>query len=1085
MINLSNEIVFLKSEGELINSSKKIIEKFLGLAVDHERFPSDYNESRNRQKRKRHSFYSIFSSPKMQTLTRRAVELLYILGSNDKANSPTMKQSFHELTGRNASFDADIEGLRVFSRAILIKLWAEGHVLLTPRFNRNGVEVRFPGFLKETDCEIFSNATSHSAPLTVERNGRDVCYTMSWKRVDQIDWDTLWSAIPLFVTYLREEGIKPAFFPLVGLVRAISECNPDAVSPSQSKLLSAYHASQSNISVITPSSQEEYKALSELSSSMRGKRRRGAKERVRIDKRSRGPVLLRSIDDILKPLPTIRPPDISWLKNGWYIGREHVDVEELSRQWVPVITAYYNQVRSEKPRSFKNIRGDLNVLWDYVFCYLPWWLENNSDSKINLPRAIDEFNRVFFWKRVTESDHLPRTAMSMYLARRSKVTVAHFVRSCFDFFDFAIKNRQELTGLYPCSISADFTNPIDKEDSPGSGPRQPSDKLALPFNCIAFIRAYFYFLEEIGTALQGISLDESSRESILKNSKRSWIDLADFGMVSSFDFISEGAKYCCKVDKVPNVFNWHFGDYKAGDGAVKTTVPWLSCLRMLMADFFAGQRVQNFQWLNLDTFDLNYSPQACEYYTLVKLEHDKTLPGRIIRLQTSILEILLKEKNFQLNIYNAPPGYVYYENHVAESHEPFRALFRSPWAVPSKLGSPFSDNAYSQIWLRFLAGVNFHFNETVDVDLRYQFFDIEGDESTSAEEENLDYKKIKTKHTPHSIRNTYITWMLDLVELDILMGQVGHKSVTVTLHYATPGQQHIDQQLELADRAVMASKNMGSGIEILSGSVIKPSHPGSTLSQSVRENLSGAIHDQGMFSVDSENIICKESGLTLLRRLPATSFAIFNHCICPLGGFCPKEVLSVANAPHRCGICPIAVFSIDNAEAIEAQRRKLQRHMESLKAHLEFLKGRNEPNSSIKTIERDLKITGMELLGYSATIHVIRKKLHEASSSEINYLVREPEMLKKAAALTSDYEDVGMRMISRLADANAFPEYATPDYLIQLNRQLRNLSLDSQESAHDPVNIAIEHVRNYVQLHGISLQQLAGRGEIMRLISAE
>ncbi|EGH25962.1 hypothetical protein PSYMO_32900, partial [Pseudomonas amygdali pv. mori str. 301020] len=116
------------------------------------------------------------------------------------------------------------------------------------------------------------------------------------------------------------------------------------------------------------------------------------------------------------------------------------------------------------------------------------------------------------------------------------------------------------------------------------------------------------------------------------------------------------------IDSIPNIYHWWYGDYFVPEAEYKemitSYVPWLSSLRMLAIALFAGQRLQNGQWLDLRTFDKGFESSKIDEFNLCMLHinTDKSGSSRDVVIDGHVMESLFDERRFQTEIYRIPPG---------------------------------------------------------------------------------------------------------------------------------------------------------------------------------------------------------------------------------------------------------------------------------------------------------------------------------------------------------------------------------------------------------------------------------------------
>lgn len=993
-------------------------------------------------------------------ISQEQVQAIFDFSVLSTSNENLERRLFTKITGIEKATIRTIRGFKTPFRALLLCLWRHEYLLLPISFKQGGVSLMVPRLLSHLE-NFFSEVAHAGSSIHLKKNLRCIQFTSNWHTAGKVNFSEAWNAIPE-ISEGRKINPTGKFkytpfknFLLVPWLEQLHWQHPEIVSAKQVNLIQAYSVAVGvsqfgNYNFETPELFEEYynkpknekKTIQVLAHQARVRENEKA---IRLAGKFHSETYFANISIKSRQ-------NFNWLTEGGYIGIPQESTVELSADWVPYLRAYQQKLQDRHLRKShrRALISPLYKLCDYLFAYLPKWRAENPLNSIPIPLRVDDFQAVFFWRRLLAADDprlqalgpLPLTLLEAVKLQHEKAGGKKFVNALYRFFEFCIENRDRFreAGLY--ALDEDFANPISMMDSPGSGPRNTgTDKFILPPFSVGFIRHYVSALDSIGREIRDLCLNQKiSNNTIRELLLGEWISLSVLGLertLTTNSLSKTGETIEITLTSIPNCFTWAWGNYHvtpSSDEQIYTAVPWLSVLRMIAVGLFAGQRLQNSQWLGLD----NYRSQHREgdsYFTSLFLMVDKTYSHRCCRLQRYIMEWLDDEAEFQTQTCTKPPTACFYEDDQNSEYPETRWLFRSTFG---KTDIPFADLVYNKKWVRILRGVQSLWNLIAPDELQYNFVTETAQWPRSRMSGAHHYT---TPHSPHSLRNTYITWMLERgkAEPDEVMRQVGHRNIIQTYHYASGQRPGTDYSMEIADQRIEAFDHELFS-NLMEAKPIKASAPTSVLRSSLSEDKERAMKAQAMISLSDGLIDAKETGYDLIKVALIEDLGFFDTCICVFNGRCTAAVLVITKGPRRCGMCPFAVYALDHLEGINARMRQLLRHIKSLETTIKQLEASGEAEIVLRSYREDKSLSAIECSGYEQVTNLMNAALANAKHDHKQYLIRDPEILNKHPVGLMANDPV-QRIIGDLLDASHFPPFANENYMVNLRRAARVLKL--------------------------------------------
>lgn len=1045
MINTSRVTpIFLDSPDSLERIEDAKSELLQLLEESRGRIPHDWSLSSNLQLRGWYAFHYVAT---MKVSWGKLRPQLFTLATFDKNDMQAAREAYLHLCGHYPVRDEDITGLKTPLKAFFLLLWKKKQVLLPVEFSRKGVDHMLPALYSKTDG-FFTEIAINSQNIALKTLFRDTQFCVNWHEPTDVSFIDIWNSLPELLKSRREDGAaRKNRMMLTPWLGEFARHYPDILSMTQYNTLCKYHDSLSKSqdidnNVETP---ESFLVYVNLTESDRVKYRRDIKLQA-LD--------LKKVTDFESQLKNGSPEEIfASLKNGrrpqgfeWctcdYYNIDPKVYGELMYEWVILFSSYLHVLSRNKLS--KSVRLEqiaaIRLFLDYLFAYLPAWVKCNPKSFIKTIPSIHELDRFIHFVQLDYQDENdddaetqpveftpPKTYYQVLPLRRSSKTLGIMIRRLHMFFEHCKSNARFLYKKHHIKIADDFENPINIDlDVPGSGGRGTTNKIVLPMASIPLARRYMELLNDVGMELRTkiLSGNIASSKDLYQSD---WIDLKAFGLERKIE-VSPNNKETTQgilIEKIPNCFHWKYDTYNTGEFEIKITLPWLSTLRMLMVGLFAGQRIQGAQWLDINNFDKNYNSisNSSSYWVSLFLNTDKTQPLRFICIQRNVMKYLIDEKYFQKNICGSHLDQVFYENDQHSKYKKITPLFRSPF---NGKGLPFADSTYSVTWIKVLKGIQYEYNKIVPKEDNHAFV-ISND------------KGEKAVHTPHALRATWITYMRRYggLEISIIQKQVGHSNALTTNYYMALPADIQEADLEQADRKFM--EQTFSHLATFRSLSVKPSAPNSSLQTAFNQNRTAAKSVHQMTSKSSSFIDTNDkTGLDLIDVLNIGDFSFFDDCTCPFGGNCPRAVMNFTKMARCCGICPYAIFSLDNLPAIQAKIRHLFKKIKSLTASLDLMIKANEPPVHLDEMRDDLAMMSLNMSGYYQTSELLQDLLASYSTRN-TFHVRAPDILKAKLIGKVPLDSPGMNIVTDVIDGAQYPSICGDHYLESVRQLSRRL----------------------------------------------
>lgn len=748
-----------------------------------------------------------------------------------------------------------------------------------------------------------------------------------------------------------------------------------------------------------------------------------------------------------------RPASFDWITDDFYPGRPDIGIQSRFSQWIVMSAIFIAKIeKSKNAKSYREAKINcVRFLFDYVFCYLPHWKELHPDSTFTLPEKISDFERIVHWcddlvddetvrsilktNNIYSDSEAPLTALQLRTLMHSKKLTKIFINTIYDFFEL-VRTHGPALGF----VDGGYANPVNRRlDATGSGGRTSSNKKPFPRDASAVAKAYMHALDTTGIQIRNMILNgEITPENIVRIKSSNWIDLTELGLETTASVRAAKTPMeplTFSVTTIPNIFNWWYGDYFIPDTNREQVytgyIPWLSTVRMLAIGLFAGQRIQNGQWLDHRTFDKYYNQRSIDTFNLCMLyvNTDKSGNSRDVVIDGYVMKSLFDEREFQTEVYTRPPEPVYYENDPLDPNEYglICALFRSPWG---RNDLPFNDGTYSKEWISFCRGLEQIYNSIVDGESHHSFIAI----SDSGRELAV--------HVPHSLRVTWITHMRLYGHLEVTYAakQAGHRLTAgpalMSEYYTVPTAEELLESINLANLRVA-----DSAYEALMGKTPSPSSPDSAIMRGWQEDKQQLIKDQSFRSHQFYLLDSKETGMDLIAT-DGGHPGFHTNCICMRNGDCSEKLLKFTGRARVCSLCDAAVWGIDHLPGINVCMRQAYNKCLQLIDKINQLNEAKLSQSDVEPYHHDLTITRYELASYNEIASQLGKVLDD--DNRHGYISRYRD-LNGAKRHAVDLSNPHHRVIANIIDSEAYPHLTSPNYPYLIERAAKSPDLLSNE----------------------------------------
>jgi hypothetical protein len=797
-----------------------------------------------------------------------------------------------------------------------------------------------------------------------------------------------------------------------------------------------------------------------------------------------------TVESCREYLRTFAGPRTSELRgDGWldapksYPGREHIDVSLLGRNWLKPMTAWLTNRRRRGYETEKDTRATLHLLCDYLFLYLPWWVELHPGAGVAVPSAPRDFKRVLYVARTDDateqlnelSGPAPMTLLEVVKLRRlSPDTFNTAIAQIEKFFQYVATAYEDA----PSIAGKNMPNPIRLYfDKLKSSARTKTNKVPFDEFVYPHLVHYTQAVEAFGEYLQQLAYEENALAT--GRQRAPYYDCEEWGYVPFVRF--RGSIY--PVRRVPSVIHLpkrkfhmnpsgtagiYVGGRRINQGAPRIElrrIPHLGLLRMLMGLIETGLRGQGLQWLDRVKWDsLNANPrkiaelhtsQPDEMFTKMYVNTDKSKDAPwTTYISWRFRRSLLAEQYFQESIADAKIDVASpYEGREHSRFEPVVPMFRS-----NLKPAPYDDQTYSNYWKELLLGFQEYYNGRVEysanapkgkpvelgapIELFVKIVSFEADGITPqvADGENGKYCPVSwtAVSSPHACRATYATLRDGDLEVDEIAEQIGHDSTVTTTYYQVASARRLRSKLEQAERAIMQYDAEGK-----SEAFPHPESPDSPVRKAFAAGRNDAIERFGFVNgvtfwstedLESDD----ETALDLLRESAASVIKWHPTHVCPVGNQCPSDIVPKIGGLQRCGLCPLAAKCVDHLAGIAAKKNELREKIRTAAHQIAKLKNRENTGELIDHLHRQMSIDAKELMGWELSEQILLSELArlEANQPKV-YHAHAPQLVRAHLQRIVRDSSESAFVLQRIAESSAYPSLETPEIRARAAKYVR------------------------------------------------
>lgn len=757
--------------------------------------------------------------------------------------------------------------------------------------------------------------------------------------------------------------------------------------------------------------------------------------------------------------------------------------ESESEMWIEIFKSYMNHRKRNGYEQQKTNIVSFNFLMHYIFFYLKMWNKDNNKC-VSIPTSPKYFFRTIYINNTSISskrEERPFTITELLEYRYESASNKNiYLRNLEGFFNFIIDFYSEESSVWGESLS----NPIRKNDYYKEHIRKKTNKVIIPKNIYVKLKQYLYSLEAFGEHLQNKVLSKNFVDFNFSNKKT--LNTEELGYIP---FFYDKGK-CYPIYEINNCYLYKRRKFDINklknkseeENIVSEYITSNTVIRAFILMLNTGLRGAQVSWLDRDTWDLNDNKDLKAYYK-INVNTDKTKNSEwSTYVPHNVYNSLKKETLFQNSMREDFINLaINYQGREYSRFENIICLFKSD----SKKALPVNFKNY---WVDILWSFQNILNEVENEN--YELIKITKHNSTkinfTTEGNQYSPLNIKAIHTPHSMRATFCTHMAEYLERSDIAALVGHASDLITSEvYIKPEDSVISEKIRKATDILDNGVN-SDYFDKESKAHIKPNQKGSSLQKAFSENRDQTIELFNITSIsmnvnkDSEEQSQKAIKLLKDARMDKVIFETTH--ICPVGGMCPQEVMSVIGEKRRCGLCPLALKCIDNLNPIYAKQRDLMREIKEGKEKLDLAIKNKESNITIDDIENKVNLDIRELVSWKFSADILSKhyeSIKDNKNIDKQYYVEMPDMVKNHLTKVSVSNEKEY-LLTRIADSNAYSGLSNSEnkYQAEMIRRnvIKNLNLfeydDYIVSEDDKIEVFCSMIKNMLDTNGIGLNEL-------------
>jgi hypothetical protein len=709
--------------------------------------------------------------------------------------------------------------------------------------------------------------------------------------------------------------------------------------------------------------------------------------------------------------------------------------------WLKSFSSFlYYRKETERIQRLNNEIATRSILFEYLFCYLPWWQETFSNSTIVIPAKPDDFTTFPYVSSQTSGgtnlELFPMPIRDFIIAIRNAPSTQNAIIRCLaGYFDYV----SEFLADDKMICEGPFKNPViwKLHKFPESRPNQTT-KITLPVDIEGHLTMYGYAVEAFGEYLLQRALDpvDNLDESVLGRSGGPY-NANSIGFVPFYFY--RGDTY--PIRKIPRVFTWNHRAVNMGKKVETRKIPHLTALRLCLVGNESGQRLQTHQWLPVSLWDgdnlreasdysFAYRPSGSYMYDIT-LNTDKTWtserPSLIVYRARSML---LREEHFQTSICaDSSTASVAYEGRDNSPFADIVPLFQS-----NRTGKPISDELYHDVWKELCFEFQRYYRK-ISRDFDIAFVYVKSPQkpvsvSKYKESEGAKYCEINylAVSTPHACRATFITTRRGLLETSEIAEVVGHRSTIVTDYYTKPARRDMAKRFASADHSLLRDF-----LPLDPECSIRPDKPNSALVKAFKLDRRETYRTFGFMApfvtwgLDQLQDIA-DGAVELLQDGPMNQIIFHATHICPVGDQCPKEVVDAFGERYRCGLCPLAMKCVDHQPAISAKSNLLVEQIRFATRKIETMRKSGEPADTVNRLWLACVTDTNEYLAWryaNEKLDKIRDALAQSKQDKSGYIVGQPDIVKMHLSRVTKDVSLSENLVTRILESSDYPAFSS------------------------------------------------------------
>ena len=297
-------------------------------------------------------------------------------------------------------------------------------------------------------------------------------------------------------------------------------------------------------------------------------------------------------------------------------------------------------------------------------------------------------------------------------------------------------------------------------------------------------------------------------------------------------------------------------------------------------------------------------------------------------------------------------------------------------------------------------------------------------------------KEYNCEFTPHGTRLSVASDKVKMLPPWMIMENItGHESLSCFAHYVKTDPDWL-RSSEAQQGQALYSEEASELFASCQSIVIKTENTHSALRKAVAQDPSAAMADFGGLSLED----CPSrgtgirSGLRVIKSIPPENIVVNATHICPYNNYCPDDVVSEFGE-GKCGQCWYSIKTVDHLPRIAAKARDLAAQIKTMEGHIKEAEERGGQRNALGELERERKQIAAELSAWLVCHQLLNQTLSDIQNKK-NFLIGKPDILVQQAKVQVLKSRQVNDFLLRIADAEDYQEYYTP----QLKGQIRRVT---------------------------------------------